>query len=160
MNHQSDPDDTLVTDLREYFARVDPVPSLVTEAAKAALGWRRLDADLAELLSDSTLEAEPVAAVRGTGAVVRSVSFGAGGLTIDLEIHVDGTRLTLLGLLAPPSAVRIQIQTADGATAASTESDGSGRFRAQLPSAGNIRLRLVPVAPGSAPPLETSWITI
>ena len=49
-----DPDDTLVSELREYFARVDPVPPLVTEAAKAALGWRRLDADLAELLSDSS----------------------------------------------------------------------------------------------------------
>ena len=48
------------------FAEVDPVPPLVIETAKASLGWRRLDADLAELLSDSALEEEafawPVAA--------------------------------------------------------------------------------------------------
>ena len=160
MTDHHDPDDPLVSDLREYFARVDPVPSLVTQAARAALGWRRLDAELAELLSDSTLETESLAAVRGAGAAVRSVSFGAGEQTIDLEIHVDGPQVTLLGLLAPPASLRIEVQTADGATAASTESDGAGRFRAQLPSAGTIRLRLVPVAPGSAPPLETSWITI
>jgi hypothetical protein len=161
MNHQQDPDEPLVADLRDYFARVDPVPPLVTQAAKAALGWRRLDADLAELLADSTLEAESLATVRGAGAAVRSVSFGAGELTIDLEIHVDGTRRTLLGLLTPASIARIEIQTADGAsTVATSESDALGRFRTQLSAGGNIRLRLVPVDLGSASPVETSWITL
>jgi hypothetical protein len=160
MNHRQDPDEQLVADLREHFARIDPVPPLVTQAAKAALGWRRLDADLAELLADSTLEAESLAGVRGAGAAVRSVSFGAGELTIDLEIHVDGTRLTLLGLLTPPSIARIEIQLADGATGATAVSDATGRFRTQLPAGGRVRLRLPPVGPGSAPVVETSWITI
>jgi hypothetical protein len=159
MNDQNDPDEPLLTDLRDYFGRVDPVPPLVTEAAKAALGWRRLDADLAELLTDSTLETESLAGVRGAGAAVRSISFSAGELTIDLEIHVDGTRLRLLGLLTPPSIARIEIQTPD-ATVASTESDGLGRFRAALPAGGNIRLRLMAEDPDSAPPVETSWITV
>jgi hypothetical protein len=160
MDHQPDPDEPLVADLREYFARVDSVPPLVTQAAKAALGWRRLDADLAELLADSTLEAESLATVRGGGAAVRSVSFGAGELTIDVEIHVDGTRLTLLGLLTPPSIARIEIQTADGPIGAMAESDATGRFRTKLPAGGRVRLRLMPLGPGSAPLVETSWITI
>jgi hypothetical protein len=160
MNHQQDPDEPLVADLRDYFARVDTVPPLVTQAAKAALGWRRLDADLAELLADSTLEAESLATVRGAGAAVRSVSFGAGELTIDLEIHVGGTGLTLLGLLTPPSIARIEIQTADGATGATAESDATGRFRTRLPAGGRVRLRLMDLDPGSGPLVETSWITI
>jgi hypothetical protein len=162
MNHRQDPDEPLVADLREYFARVDPVPPLVTQAAKAALGWRRLDADLAELLADSTLEAESLATVRGAGvgAAVRSVSFGAGELTIDLEIHVADKRRTLLGLLTPPSIARIEIQTADGATGATAESDATGRFRTQLPAGGRVRLRLMSLDPGSGPLVETSWITI
>jgi hypothetical protein len=160
MNDQPDPDEPLVADLRDYFARVDPVPPLVAQAAKAALGWRRLDADLAELLADSTLEAESLASVRGAGAAVRSVSFGAGELTIDLEIHTEGTRLTLLGLLTPPSIASIEIQTADGAIGATTESDATGRFRTQLPAGGRVRLRLMPRDPGLASLIETSWITI
>jgi len=157
-----DPDDTLVSELREYFARVDPVPLLVTEAAKAALGWRRLDADLAELLSDSSdssVEAEALAGVRGVGAPVRTVSFGAGEVTVELEIHVEGTRRTVLGLITPPSVSTIEIETADSAAEVATvESDGLGRFRAPLPHGGNIRLRVTSVDPG--PPVETSWITI
>jgi hypothetical protein len=160
MNDRQDPDEPLVAQLRSLFARIDPVPPLVTQAAEAALGWRRLDAELAELLADSTLETESLAGVRGAGAAVRSVSFGAGELTIDVEIHVDATRLTLLGLLTPPSIARIEIQTADGATAASATSDEAGRFRTQLPSGGRVRLRLMQSAPGCAALVETSWITI
>jgi hypothetical protein len=160
MNDQPEPDEPLVTDLREYFARVDPVPPLVTQAAKAVLGWRRLDADLAELLTDSALDADSRAAVRGAATAVRSVSFGAGELTIDVEVHVDGTWRTLLGLLTPSSVFRVVVESADGASLASTESDASGRFRTRIPAGGNIRLSLVPVDAGAASRVETSWITI
>jgi hypothetical protein len=159
VDDQPDPYQPLAADLREYFARVDPVPALVVQAAKAALGWRRLDADLAELLADSTLDAEP-AGVRGAGAGARSVSFRAGELTIELEIHADGPRRTLLGMLTPPSADRIEIQNPDGTILATSTPDRLGRFRIELAAGGKIRLRLMTAAPGSAPRIETSWITI
>lgn len=161
MDDAHDPDEVLVSELREYFARVDPVPGPVTEAARAALGWRRLDAELAELLSDSAVDEESLAGVRGVSTPTRSISFGARELTIELEIHSDGARRTLLGLIAPPFVASIEIQTADGATeVARTESDELGRFRAALPSGQNIRLRLTAVDPESGPPVETSWITV
>jgi len=160
MNDHNDADESLVSELRQYFERVDPVPPLVIEAAKVALGWQRLDADLAELLTDSALEAESLAGVRGASADVRSVSFGAGELTIELEIRVEGAGRMLLGLVSPPSIATIEIQSTDGDAVTVTETDRLGRFRAQLPAGGNIRLRLLPGEPDSAQPVETSWITI
>jgi hypothetical protein len=59
MSDDQDPDERLVAELRTLVERVDPVPPLVTEAAKAAFDWRRLDANLSELRGDSTLEARP-----------------------------------------------------------------------------------------------------
>jgi hypothetical protein len=152
--------DPLLDEFRELFADADPVPPLVTETAKAALGWRRLDADLAELLSDSSLETGELALARGAGATLRSVSFSAGPLTIDLEIHGENAERTLLGQLSPPPPqARIEVQSAgDGAPAAVVDPDELGRFRAQLPPGKAFRLR---VALGEGPRakwIETSWI--
>ena len=154
-----EPDDPLLEELRDYFARVDPVPPTVTEAARAVLGWRRLDADLAELLSDSTLEPQGLALTRGTGGPARSVSFSAGELAIDIEVHEDGARRELLGQLSPPSSARIEIQAADGADPAATETDSLGRFRVGIASPGSIRLRVTGRGAGGRP-IETSWIRV
>ncbi len=161
MNDHHDPDEPLVGQLRRYFAEVDPVPEVVTQAAKAAFGWRRLDAELAELLSDSALEHEGAALsyARGAGAPVRSVSFSAGELTIELEIHVQGDERMLLGQLLPASARRIEIQTMDN-PAVQSQPDALGRFRARLTAGGPIRLRLGPADRSSAAWVETSWITV
>jgi hypothetical protein len=99
MNDRQEPDEPLVADLREYFARVDPVPPLVTEAAKAALGWRHLDADLTELLAGSTLEAESLATVRGVGVGAtarrpRSVQVAPDASMTESELRTDGPRST------------------------------------------------------------------
>ena len=154
-----DPDAPLVADLQAFFARVDPVPPMLAKAAKAALGWRRIDAELAELLADSALDAEPVGA-RASGTPARSLSFAAGGLTIELELRVHDTQVTLLGQLAPPSHFEIEIHTTDGSAVASAESDDQGRFRTQLSTGGRIRLLLRPAHGGPTPQIETSWITI
>src|SRR5581483_11533013 len=103
MSDPSDPDEALMAELRAFFAEVDPVPPLVTETAKASLGWRRLDADLAELLSDSALEEEPFAVSRGGETPARAVTFSSAALTIDIEVHVDDAARTLLGQLSPPA---------------------------------------------------------
>jgi hypothetical protein len=154
MDDRDERDEALIEQLRDAF-RADAVPTDVTEAAKAALTWRRIDAELAELLSDSALDAEPALA-RGA-ALVRSVSFSAGSTIVDLEIHQDGTGRTLLGQLSPSTASTIEIQRAEGDGPAPARSDSLGRFRIALDGGGTIRLRLTDAA-GEV--IETAWIPI
>ena len=71
-------DDRLLGELRRLVSRVDPVPDEVTAYAKAALGWRRIDAELAELLSDSVLEPDSLAITRGDGSQARRLTFRSG----------------------------------------------------------------------------------
>jgi hypothetical protein len=154
-----DQDERLMSELRAFFAEVDPVPTLVVETAKASLGWRRLDADLAELLSDSALEEEPFALARGGEAPARAVTFSSPELTIDIEVHVDDQGRTLLGQLSPPASATIEIHPMVHAPL-STEADHLGRFRVRLPAGDTIRLRILdPDGLGGAP-IETSWITV
>lgn len=162
MTGHDDPDELLIAELRALVTEVDPVPALVSEAAKAALGWRRLDADLAELLSDSTVDAERMALTRGAGAPVRSVSFSSGQLTIDIDVQVDagGERCTLLGQLSPPAAATIEVQRSDDDTTTTATSDSLGRFRVEVMAGRSIRLRVLSADAGPAAAVETSWISI
>lgn len=159
MVDDGDPDEQLVAELRAFFAEADPVPPLVIETAKASLGWRRLDADLAELLSDSALVEESFALARGSGVGVRAVTFSSDDLTIDLEVHVDDPGRTLLGQLSPPAPATIEVQTT-AETAVSVQADRLGRFRVRLPAGGAIRLRVLGADGGPHPRVETSWITV
>jgi hypothetical protein len=144
--------------LRAFFADVDPVPALVIETAKASLGWRRLDADLAELLSDSALVEQPFALARSGEAPARAVTFSSDGLTIDIEVHADDQGRTLLGQLSPPTPATVEIHPMAQAPL-SVEADQLGRFRVRLPVGDTIRLRIVR-ARGRDGPVETSWITV
>lgn len=148
-----------MTELRNFFAEVDPEPEHVSEFAKASLGWRRLDADLAELLSDSALEEDAVALARGGEPSVRSLTFTATEVTIDVEIHHDGETPTLLGQLSPAGNAVVEIQTVD-APPISAETDHLGRFRVSLPARGPIRLRVLDGLRRSRVTAETSWVTI
>ena len=148
-----------MAELRAFFNEVDPVPPPVTETAKASLGWRRLDADLAELLSDAVLEEGRFALARGSGAPARAVTFSSTELTIDIEVHLDGPGRTLLGQLSPPARAMIEIQLRDEARL-SAQADRLGRFRIQLPAGGPVRLRVLRVGGRDSPPVETSWITV
>ena len=159
MTEDLDPDELLITELRTMFADVDPVPPLVIETAKASLGWRRLDADLAELLSDSALEEGSFALARGGEAPARAVTFSSSGLTIDLEVHLDDPARTLLGQLSPPAPATIEVQTM-AESRYSAEADRMGRFRIRLPAGGPIRLRVLGADATDRPPVETSWITV
>ncbi len=158
------PHDQLIDDLRALFANDDPVPPLVVETARASLGWRRLDADLAELLSDSVLDqAGELALARGQ-AQMRSVSFAAGRLTIDIEIQAEVPDRRLLGQISPPAAGTIELQVAGGGeTALVAQADALGRFRLALPEARSFRLRVrvaEPSAPDAVTITETSWVPL
>jgi len=163
MSTHDDPDDALEQELRTLFAKDDPVPPLVAETARASLGWRRLDADLAELLSDSALQDAGLALARGTAAI-RSVSFSAGRLTIDVELQGDGAQRRLLGQLVPPAGATVELQFAgEQLEPVAAAVDDLGRFRAALPPAGAFRLRVgVPdaAAPGRIAYTETSWVPL
>jgi len=148
----ADANDELFEELRSVLHRTDPVPAEVTDFAKTALGWRRLDAELAELLEDSALESEAHALARGT-AGVRSLTFRSDELTIDVEVQPG----MLLGQLAPAAAATIELQVENGDVAASAESDALGRFR--LPVEGDGRFRLRVLRPGASA-VETSWFSI
>ncbi len=160
MGERPDPDEPLVAELRDLFRHDDPVPPLVTDLAKASLGWRRLDAELAELLSDSLLEEAAPAGVRGSGAglPVRSVRFRASTTTVDVDVHVDGPKRTLLGQITPPLSAKIEIQSTTEVIA-SVASDELGRFRVNLPAGGLIRLAIED-SPDLSAPVVSSWITI
>ncbi len=158
--HQHDP---LLDALRDVFARDDPVPPLVTQTAKAALGWRRLDADLAELLADSALETNSLALARGDRARLRVVTCSAPTLTIDLEIQGEGADRTALGKLSPPMRAIVEVQTADASAPAqvmTAAADERGRFRAKLPAASSIRLRVATSEADQPNWIETSWIPL
>jgi hypothetical protein len=155
-----DPDDELMTELRELLGRTDPVSAEVTDFARAALGWRRLDADLAELLEDSALEAGSAALTRSGGSGSRWLSFRADGVSIEVELSAEGDAHTMLGQIAPaPGAASVELQKFDGGTAAAAEADSLGRFRLTFETGGRFRLRLLRGDPPGAP-VETSWFTV
>ena len=151
---QTSSDDPLLGQLRRLARTVDPVPNEVTAYARAALGWRRVDSELAELLADSRLEAPSGA--RSIAESMRSLTFRATDVQLDVEIEESGDRLLLLGQLAPSTKAEIDVQRDDGTILASTSGDDLGRFRFELPAGGRIRLVVRREAP--APPIETSWI--
>jgi hypothetical protein len=144
----------LLDELRSLVNRVDPVPEEVTAFADAALGWRRIDAELAELLADSADSPVP-AGVRGDRT--RSVTFRSSDLEIDVDIQTTDGGAIILGQLAPAVRASINVQRDDGTTAASAEADALGRFRVELPERGRIRLQVIR---DSEPAVETSWLSI
>jgi hypothetical protein len=156
MSARGDSDEQLLEELRGLLRITDPTPPEVTEFAKSALGLRRLDADLAELLSDSALETESAAQIRSGGAA-RRLTFRARDLSIDLEIQPTDSTIRVLGQISPPPVgMTVELQASDGAVAATSEVDALGRFRLELAAGGRVRLRLV----SSDPPIETSWLSL
>jgi hypothetical protein len=149
-------DDELIEELRGLFRRTDPIPPEATEFSRAALGWRRLDADLAELLADSAL-ASGAALTRAGEPAERSLTFGGSELTIEVTVASEGSVHTLLGQLAPAEQAGVEVQAEDGSLAASTESDALGRFRATFEGGGRFRVR---VRRAEAVEVETSWFSV
>ena len=149
----ADPNDELLEELRGVLRRTDPVPAEVTDFATAAFGWRRLDAELAELLEDSALVSEAPALARGV-AGLRSLTFRSSELTIDVEVQPG----LLLGQLAPPPAsATVELQMENGDIVATADGDKLGRFRLTIEGDGRFRLRVVRP---NASTVETSWFSL
>lgn len=125
--------------LRSLFARVDPVPEPVDDAARSAFTWRTVDAELASLLADSA-DASSAALVRGGGA--RQLSFESPRLGIELEVVATGPRERRLeGQLLPPGSATVTIER-PGEDGLSVQADELGRFVLSELRAGVVRLHV------------------
>ena len=161
---QDDPDELLLGELSSLLDAVDPVPPEVDAAAKAILGWRRLDADLAELLADSAVDSDRLAGVRGEGdPSLRRLSFGGAPLELDLEVHTGSAAVTVLGQLAPGAAASIKVErlTADDeADEETVAADELGRFRLELPTGTTFRLIVTGHPTSGTRPTVTDWVQV
>lgn len=151
-------DDELMAELAAAVAEAadisdDETTARRRTAARAAFTWRTVDAELAELLHDSALDAG--AAVRSSGAAPRSLSFIRGAVTIEIEV----TGESLLGEVIDddggdePAAVSLQRPDADDRV---TETDASGFFRFDDVAPGPVRF----VVTRSGWTLTTPWATL
>lgn len=151
-------DDDLLGDLRRVIAALDPIPENALIAARAALDWRTIDAELAELIADSAID-EAALLVRGSGHV-RLLAFEAPELTIEIEAEQAGDGvLRLIGQLIPPQTAEVAVLHGDALVA--TRADERGRFSAHGVTPGRVSLRCrLDRGPGAARLVETEWTSI
>jgi hypothetical protein len=150
-------DEQLLDLIREATSTQDAVPDQVVEAAREAWTWRTVDAELAALLHDSTVDDGALAGVRGAGTV-RALSFGAGDHMIEVEIGEDGDRRRLVGQVMPAPALgerTIVVDRIDGPSL-ELELDELGRFGADRLPPGLVRLRTM----GVDGRVVTEWVAI
>ena len=147
-------DDDLLAELRSVASRVDPVPDAAVLAARSALAWRTIDAELAELTVDSLLDDEAMMLVR-TVDIPALLTFQAPGLTLELEVATSGAHRRLLGQLVPPHPARVAVRHRGGRL--EVAADEAGRFVIDDAPAGPLSLRCE--AHGATPGLfvETDW---
>jgi hypothetical protein len=147
----------LERELRQVLTQIDAVPPILLDAAKGALAWRTIDADLAELVFDSLADNDEAALVRGTGQA-RMLSFRASGLTIDVEVTGSGESRRLIGQVAPSARASVDIR--QGNSVFTVEADELGRFSADRLQAGPISLRCHPGHETIHRLVVTDWIAI
>lgn len=146
MNDQGWPHDDLIARIAEAFDDLPPVPERLSRVAHDAFAWRRTDAELAELLSDSS-EHEPVG-VRGSSTDRRAFRYRAG----DVVIRVHLADETLMVMLEPSLSVECRVATADGSTEHRT--DELGELAVDLP---DLPVRIEVDLPTGT--VVTPWIT-
>jgi hypothetical protein len=144
-------DVALLSELREVLQQLDPVPPEVTSAARAAFGWRTVDAELAELIEDSALA--PNAGIRGHGGP-RLLTFEGPSLTVVVEVTETGSTRRLLGQLVEPRRTEVECRHSGGVT--SVSSDEIGRFRIEGVAAGPVSF----VCHVESQMVMTSWVSV
>ena len=82
-------DDQLMAALREATQARQAVPAAFVETARAAYAWHNIDAELAELSYDSSVDAEQGTLVRSETASVRTLTFSSARMSIELEVAVE-----------------------------------------------------------------------
>ncbi|MDF2729611.1 MAG: hypothetical protein K0T01_1397 [Acidimicrobiia bacterium] len=139
----------LLSLLRRGLDQTDSSPADVIEFAKAALSWRTIDADLAQLSYDSI---DDSTSVRGV-ATSRMLAFESGELTIDLEHEPLSGHL--MGKLDPAGQMTIELHVLD--TVLVTESDEFGRFSFEGIQSGPFA---VVIRLEGAEVVKTQWVIL
>jgi hypothetical protein len=145
-------DDQLLAELAEAVRAADEVPAGFVGAGRAAFSWRDVDAELAALAHDSATSAT-TAGTRAEPAVVRSLSFVAREVSIEVEVTADG----LVGQVVPPRPGVIELQGADG-SAHAVPVDEAGWFVIRRVTRAMFRLRLHTDADTTV--VVTQWVTL
>jgi hypothetical protein len=174
----------LMRRISAMFDWADPVPRAVLEGAKAAFGFRDLDAELARLVEDELLQGT---AVRADGEQ-RLLTFEAPGLTVAVEATEIGGSRRLVGQLVPAGPGQVWLESGSGSgdpergalearegaepgaetqgadsaqagagSAIQAPADHLGRFTLTLVPAGPVRLRCE--LPGGER-VVTEWVVI
>lgn len=150
-------DEQLLAALSEAMATRQAVPSWVVETGKNAYAWHRIDAELAQLTYDSSMNDSSTTQSRSaTGppetAVIRAMNFSSAHLSVELEV----TETCLLGQVSPPQSGTIETQTSAGSVT-STSLDEVGSFAIDPVPPSPFRLRCRPADGTDA---LTGWITL
>ena len=132
-------DDELLVLLGRSLAATDPVPAAVLHGAIGAETWRTIDAELAELVFDSALEATGTRSATAAPAA-REVTFRAGEVEIELLVGEE-PGAPVEGQVVPPVGELVELASlvADG-EAETVDVDALGRFRFASVPAGPVRL--------------------
>ena len=146
-------DAALLAQLRATLDEVDPVPPLVLEAARAAFGLRRLDAELAELVRDSAEERAGLIAVRGDGNV-RLISFETGLVTVELQVTERGMVRDLVAEVSGTALASAEVET-PGLRHPTVRDDSM--ISADAVPSGLLRLHLRTI---EGHDLVTSWVRV
>ena len=147
-------DDELEQELRRAERLLDPVPARLIGGAVEMFGWRTIDAELAELAFDSA-DAQSAATVRGSDQP-RLLTFGAGELSVELELTGTAAGRGITGQLIPGQQAGIEIRI--GGQRYTATADASGRFEVTAPGSGPISLRFRLADPAS-PQIVTEWVS-
>ncbi len=146
---------TLLTMLRRVVEVLDPEPEYLREMGRAAFSVRRVDAELAELVSDSALQRE---LVRSASEDPRLLTFQVGGLFIELQVSRLETRRELIGLvegLESEGEGRVEIEAARG-DVLSAPLDEFGRFGFDEVPMRLVRFRVLTTAVD----VTTDWVNL
>jgi hypothetical protein len=160
-------DSALIAWLRRVAAEADPVPGGVYLAAAAAIDSRDLDAELADLLGDSAMDAdsrdagelafEVVRRGPGTSAAsTRMLAFAGGAVRIDMEITEHGGGVDLVGQFTGTTGEGCVLEYSDGHRLV-LELDDLGRFLLSGVDRGTLRVRCLS-ARGIR--MVTSWVLV
>jgi hypothetical protein len=143
-------DDELLAELGAAMRGVAQVPARFVAVGKSAFAFRGISAEIAALTHDSA--GAELAGTRAESAALRSLTFVASELAIELEVTADA----LVGQVVPPRAGEIELVGPNGPIA-SIAVDEVGWFAIQPAPSGPIRLHLR-MSDGES--IRTEWTTL
>lgn len=146
-------EEALLADLRRIAARVDPVPPMVIENARAALALHRLDAELLDLVRDSADENADLVAVRGDNDV-RMFSFEFPPVTVEVQVTETGGWCDLVAHVSGIDLADARVETRSDRRELDTD---DGTLVVDRVPSGLVRLTLG-AADGRR--FATSWVRV